>query len=103
MLGAGSWGTALALQLDRSGSRSILWGRDAKHLSRMRTTRINHRYLPEILIPETIEIEDDIQSAVKAADHVLLVTPSYAFADTINTIREVLRPGQGFLHTSGDY
>ncbi len=95
MLGAGSWGTALALQLDRSGSRSILWGRDAKQLSRMRSTRINHRYLPDILIPDSIEIEDDILKAVKASDHVLLVTPSYAFADTIRTIRDVLRPGQG--------
>ena len=95
MLGAGSWGTALALQLDRSGTHSILWGRDAKQLSRMRSTRINQRYLPDILIPDSIEIEDDILAAVKAADHVLLATPSYAFADTIKTIRKVLRPGQG--------
>ena len=95
MLGAGSWGTALALQLDRSGSHSILWGRDAQHLSRMRATRRNHRYLPDVQIPETIDIEDDITKAVKAADHVLLVTPSYAFADTIKSIREDLRPGQG--------
>ena len=95
MLGAGSWGTALALQLDRSGSRSILWGRDAEHLLRMRSTRRNHRYLPDIPIPETIEIEDDILKAVKSADHVLLATPSYAFAETIKTIRGVLRPGQG--------
>jgi len=95
VLGAGSWGTALALQLDRSGTHSILWGRDAKQLSRMRSTRINQRYLPDILIPDSIEIEDDILAAVKAADHVLLATPSYAFADTIKTIRKVLRPGQG--------
>jgi glycerol-3-phosphate dehydrogenase (NAD(P)+) len=95
VLGAGSWGTALALQLDRSGSHSILWGRDPQHLSRMRSTRYNHRYLPDIQIPETIDIEEDIIKAVKAADHVLIVTPSYAFADTIKIIREVLRPGQG--------
>ncbi|NOR18874.1 MAG: glycerol-3-phosphate dehydrogenase, partial [Xanthomonadales bacterium] len=95
VLGAGSWGTALALQLDRSGSRSILWGRDAEHLSQMRSLRRNSRYLPDIPIPESIEIEADILKAVKAADHVLLVTPSYAFADTIKSIRDVLRPGQG--------
>jgi len=95
VLGAGSWGTALALQLDRSGCRSILWGRDPKQLARMRSTRINHRYLPDILIPDSIEIEDDILEAVKASDHVLLVTPSYAFADTIKKIRDVLKPGQG--------
>jgi len=95
VLGAGSWGTALALLLDRNGSRSILWGRNAGHLSRMRSTRCNSRYLPDILIPESIEIEDDILKAVTSADHVLLVTPSYAFADTLKTIRGVLKPGQG--------
>ena len=95
VLGAGSWGTALALQLDRSGSRSILWGRDAEHISQIRSSRCNSRYLPEIEIPATIELEADITAAVAAADHVLLATPSYAFAATIKTIRETLRPGQG--------
>ncbi len=95
VLGAGSWGTALALQLDRSGSRAILWGRDAQHIEQIRSSRCNSRYLPGIEIPETIQLETDILAAVKAADHVLLVTPSYAFADTIKSIREVLKPGQG--------
>lgn len=95
VLGAGSWGTALALQLDRSGSRSILWGRDAHHIEQIRSSRCNSRYLPGIEIPPTIQLETDILAAVKAADHVLLVTPSYAFAETIKSIREVLKPGQG--------
>ena len=46
VLGAGSWGTALALQLDRSGSRSILWDRDTGNLERVRATRLNQHYLP---------------------------------------------------------
>ncbi len=95
MLGAGSWGTALALQLDRSGSRSILWGRNADTIARIRSSRRNSRYLPEIEIPASIELEADIGAAVKAADHVLLAIPSYAFAATIKAICEVLRPGQG--------
>ena len=95
VLGAGSWGTALALQIDRSGSHSILWGRDKNHLEQIQTTRRNSRYLPEVPIPDSIDIETNIQSAVKAADHVLLVTPSYAFVDTIMSIREVLKPNQG--------
>jgi len=95
VLGAGSWGTALALQLDRSGSRSILWDRDTENLEEVRATRFNQRYLPGIVIPESIVIENDIHAAVKAADHVLVVTPSYAFASIMETIREVLVPGQG--------
>jgi glycerol-3-phosphate dehydrogenase (NAD(P)+) len=95
VLGAGSWGTALALQLDRSGSRSILWDRDTDNLLKVRDTRYNQRYLPDIDIPESIVIESDLVAAVKAADHVLLVTPSHAFASIIQTIRQELQPGQG--------
>jgi len=95
VLGAGSWGTALALQLDRCGSRSILWDRDTENLEQIRASRLNERYLPGIDIPESIVVENDILAAVKASDHVLVVTPSHAFATIMNTIRDVLLPGQG--------
>jgi len=95
VLGAGSWGTALALQLDRSGCRSILWDRDTENILKIRSTRRNQRYLPDIEIPDSIEIETDMLTAVKAADQVLLVIPSHAFASIIREIREVLVPGQG--------
>jgi len=95
VLGAGSWGTALALQLDRSGSHCILWDRDTENLEKVRQTRSNERYLPGIHIPESIVIENEMLAAVKAADHVLVVTPSHAFASVMKTIREVLMPGQG--------
>ncbi len=95
VLGAGSWGTGLALQLDRSGSRSILWDRDTENLLQIRSTRQNKRYLPDIDIPVSIRVETDVLAAVKASDHVLVVTPSHAFASIISTIREVLVPGQG--------
>lgn len=95
VLGAGSWGTALALQLERSGSRAILWGRDPAHVADMAATRCNKRYLPGIDIPAGVTLESDIHAAVQAADHVLLVTPSYAFAQTVSTIAGDLKPTQG--------
>jgi glycerol-3-phosphate dehydrogenase (NAD(P)+) len=95
VLGAGSWGTGLALQLDRSGSRSILWDKDAENLALIRAERRNQRYLPDIEVPASIVVEDDILEAVKAADHVLVVTPSHAFASIMKAIRGVLTPGQG--------
>ena len=95
VLGAGSWGTALALQLDRSGSHGFLWDRDTENLEQIRATRLNQRYLPGIDIPESIIIESDLLAAVKASDHVLVVTPSHAFASIMKAIREVLVPGQG--------
>ncbi|MGA9573198.1 MAG: NAD(P)H-dependent glycerol-3-phosphate dehydrogenase [Lysobacterales bacterium] len=95
VLGAGSWGTALALQLDRSGSRSILWDRDTANLEEIRATRLNQRYLPDIHIPESIVVENDMLAAVESADHVLVVTPSYGFAAVLETIAGALVPGQG--------
>jgi glycerol-3-phosphate dehydrogenase (NAD(P)+) len=95
VLGAGSWGTALALQLERSGSHAILWGRDPAHVAEMASLRRNTRYLPDIEIPTTVHLEADIHAAVRAADHVLVVTPSYAFADTVKSILDDLKPGQG--------
>jgi len=95
VLGAGSWGTALVLQLDRSGCRVILWGRNAEHISQINLSRRNDRYLPGVLIPESIQLETDIHAAVRAADHVLVVVPSYAFADTLKLIADDLEPGKG--------
>jgi glycerol-3-phosphate dehydrogenase (NAD(P)+) len=95
VLGAGSWGTALALQLDRSGSHCILWDRDTSNLEKIQATRLNQRYLPGIHVPESIVVETDALAAVTAADHVLVATPSYAFASVMKTIAEVLEPGQG--------
>jgi glycerol-3-phosphate dehydrogenase (NAD(P)+) len=95
VLGAGSWGTALALQLDRSGCKCILWDRDTENILKIRELRRNERYLPGIEVPLSIQIETDMLTAVQAADHVLMVTPSHAFATIIREIREVLKPGQG--------
>ncbi len=95
VLGAGSWGTALALQLERSGSHAILWGRDAEQIKEIASSRRNQRYLPDIDIPAAVTLESDIHAAVRAADHVLLVTPSYAFAQTVSSIKQDLKPSQG--------
>ena len=95
VLGAGSWGTALALQLDRSGSHAILWGRDAAHVKEIADSRRNRRYFPDIEIPAAVTLEPDIHAAVQAADLVLLATPSVAFAQTVSTIAPDLKPSQG--------
>jgi len=95
VLGAGSWGTALALQLDRSGSQSLLWDRDTANLEKIRLTRFNQRYLPGIPVPETIVVESDQLAAVEMADHVLVATPSHGFAAVLKAMRDVLVRGQG--------
>lgn len=54
VIGAGSWGTALAWLLGQKGYRVWLWGRDAAQVDRIATERVNRRYLPEAHLPETV-------------------------------------------------
>ena len=79
VLGAGSWGTALAIQLARAGRPVLLWGRGAAHLAACATARRNERYLPEAAFPSSLQIEPDLGRAVAAARDLLIVVPSHAF------------------------
>src|SRR5690606_21945072 len=89
VLGAGSWGTALAIQLCRAGLSTTLWGRNAADVGRMRAERRNARYLPETPFPEGLDATPDLSSAVGAADVVLIAVPSHAFRQTLEAIRAV--------------
>jgi len=95
VVGAGSWGTALAMQLDRSGTGAILWGRDSKHLGAIGEARCNQRFLPGVELPSTIRLQPDLAEALRDADHVLIVVPSHAFGAMLACIAPLLRPGQG--------
>ncbi len=87
VLGAGSWGTALAMQFARNGSPTRLWGRDRHQIESMQAERCNRRYLPTIQLPELLIPTADIGSACRAAAIVLLAVPSAAFRDTLGMIK----------------
>jgi len=84
VLGAGSWGTALAMQLARLGSGVKLWGRNSAELAKMQASGENARYLPGIPFPPGMQAEADLARAMAAADWLLLAPPSVGFADTLN-------------------
>ncbi|HEX6928825.1 MAG TPA: NAD(P)H-dependent glycerol-3-phosphate dehydrogenase [Gammaproteobacteria bacterium] len=86
VLGAGSWGTALAIQLAGSGRRVILWGRETDELASMRTRRENLRYLPDCPFPDSLEIEDSLHAAL-LADEILVVVPSHALRDLLRAMK----------------
>lgn len=92
VLGAGSYGTALAICLARNGHDTLLWGRNKDDMHAMATDRINHRYLPDIVLPEKLAVTDDLTAAVKASQTILVVVPSHAFADTLRLIKPHLLP-----------
>lgn len=91
VLGAGSYGTALAICFARNGHNVTLWGRDKAHVARMAEERKNEQYLGDIKFPETLSMEADLKRAVQNSDTVVVVVPSHAFADLLNTISPMLR------------
>lgn len=79
VLGAGSWGTALAIQMARSGTHVTLWGRDSALVESMQADRENKRYLPGAAFPETLIPEPDWNKALENTDTLLVSVPSHSF------------------------
>jgi glycerol-3-phosphate dehydrogenase (NAD(P)+) len=94
VLGSGSWGTALAVHLARTGHRTILWGIETAELEAMARDRVNQRYLPGVTLPPGLEIEHDFGRAVGQAGQLLVVVPSHAFREVLEKLRPLLEPGQ---------
>lgn len=90
VLGAGSWGTALAIQLARAARPVVLWGRDAAHLQQLATARRNDRYLPGASFPEALLIEPALEQAVRSSRTVLISVPSHALRSTLQLIAPFL-------------
>jgi len=90
VLGAGSWGTALALQFARSDRKVRLWGRDAAQLANIAECRENRKYLPGIPFPDNIQVEADLESCLGGATDVLIAVPSHAFREIMTVAMPLL-------------
>jgi glycerol-3-phosphate dehydrogenase (NAD(P)+) len=116
VLGAGSWGTALAIQFARSGHPTRLWGRDASRQASMASARRNERYLAAGEFPQSLRIESDLAAAIRGrpdggsaeASDVLIAVPSHAFRSLLQSIAPHLTPAmrlawatKGFELTTG--
>lgn len=91
VLGAGSWGTALAVLLAGKGLPVQLWGRDPQHVAQIQSTRENPDYLPGISIPGLVTPTARLADAIGSARIILVVTPSRA----IRALAEALRTADG--------
>jgi glycerol-3-phosphate dehydrogenase (NAD(P)+) len=87
VLGAGSWGTALAVLLARNGFQTLLWGHDAARQARLAHERENARYLPGVRFPENLFIREDLLATADEAAHLLVVVPSHAFRPTLEAFK----------------
>jgi glycerol-3-phosphate dehydrogenase (NAD(P)+) len=90
VLGAGSWGTALAIQFARAGHPTRLWSRNAANAVAMRTARVNQRYLPDARFPEAIAVHDDLAAAVADAVAIIISVPSHALRDLLVRLKPQL-------------
>ncbi|WP_111976946.1 NAD(P)H-dependent glycerol-3-phosphate dehydrogenase [Algibacillus agarilyticus] len=91
VLGAGSYGTALALCMARTGKNVLMWGRNKEHIAAITTSNENARYLPGTQFPDNLSVTDDLNKAVKQSRNILVVVPSHAFAETLDLIKPDLR------------
>jgi len=91
VLGAGSWGTALAILLGCKGVHVRLWGHEEAHVARLRRDRENREFLPGVPLPPVITPVDDLTEALEGAEEVLVVVPSHAFRATLQGLAPLLR------------
>lgn len=90
LLGAGSWGTAVAIHLARLGHDVLLWGHDEKHIESMQTEGQNSRYLPDIPFPENLKPHADLNHCLAMATTTIIAVPSHAFFALLNRIDKPL-------------
>lgn len=95
VLGAGSWGTALAIHLARCGHHVLLWGRDAGQVEEMARTGRNEKYLPGTSLPDGVEPLASLEQTIAQTDEAIVATPSSAFCPLLGTLADTLRPAQG--------
>jgi glycerol-3-phosphate dehydrogenase (NAD(P)+) len=92
ILGAGSWGTALAIHLARIGHEVALWGRDEELVQDIARTRVNRRYLAELPISESVRVTSALPAALSRAAFVVFAVPSHGFRGVLQEAAPFIAP-----------
>ena len=101
VLGAGSWGTALAIQLASNRHHVRAWDHDAELINALQIDQENKRYLPGNKFPETLTAEGDLATTIKNADFILSVVPSYAMRVACEQLVPLQHPNKFIWATKG--
>lgn len=94
VLGAGAWGTALAIHLARVGHEVKLWSHSQSAAEQMQIDRVNARYLPNIALPANLHVSSQLSEVVDGVDGVLVVVPSHVFREVLQQLLESLPAGK---------
>jgi glycerol-3-phosphate dehydrogenase (NAD(P)+) len=98
VIGAGAWGTALAIVAQRAGTGAILWARDPEVAAAINERHQNPYYLPGVALDPAIAATADLESAVATADAALLAVPAQFLRGVLGALRGRVRPGLPVLH-----
>ena len=93
VLGAGSYGTALAISLARKGLRILLWGHEPEQVAQLQRERQNQAFLPDVPFPDTLEVTSDLAYAASVCKTLLVVVPSHVFGDVLHRLKPHLPHG----------
>ena len=97
VVGAGAWGTALAIHLSRCGHDVALWGKGSQAMEKLASTRQNERYLPGVIFPDNLMIADDWQQITSVSQHLLIAVPSSVFSDVLQGLFPYFNDNQPLL------
>ena len=86
VLGAGSWGTAVAIHIASIGHHVMLWGKNPQHIQAMQQSCCNTRYLPDAVFPDTLTLTADLKHCVCNAQQIIIAVPSHAFMDILQQL-----------------
>ncbi len=90
IIGAGSWGTALAISLEKYGNEIKIWDVDKDLLNTMKTKRENRKYLPNIHLEEGIQIMDSPEETLKDADFAIFAVPAQHFREAFTNVKDLI-------------
>lgn len=91
VIGAGSYGTALAITLARNGHSVVLWGHNSKHINLLQQERKNQAFLPDVAFPDNLQLQTDLKLAISASRDILVVVPSHVFGNILRQIKPYLQ------------
>ena len=93
VLGSGSWGTAMAMCLAQNGHDILVWSRSVETTEKLRSTHINERYLPGVVLPHNISYTSEISDCADA-DVIIVATPSHTVREVCSKISSHIKDGQ---------